>query len=429
MLESLRNSKALKGLAFLGSSLLAEASFPNSARTEELSSPSKAVPTQEAALSVSEKWLEVLRETRPAVVKLTLHGKNAGTTASGVFIETPERFKALIGEDEAVLLTAAHFLQDYIHGEHTITADVFFENSTKSNSCRARVLPYYSEKHCPDIGLIRVKIPPKARVKKLSFAAEKVYHFGEELLVLGFPGGKEFTATECRVIADNKEAVPSNGELLPRNISLNQLVLQGTSGGPLVTERGKLVGIVSCSTTVSKDTRDFFLPGMDEFVKMIDEEDRAPITIPHGTDIGNFFKERDAKRLKRIEEKKQELLTKYQAVHSTGERTGVVPASYLGGLVEGAFSNYQKLLALYETKYKREVILPAQKIQNYPKELQDEIAKQTYELFCYRNRSLIEELAVFLPDGDEFLRKHFLRPGNTETVFTGVELREWGRRE
>lgn len=80
---------------------------------------------------------------------------------------------------------------------------------------------------------------------------------GTDALVLGYPGGGDFTATPARV----REIIELNGPDIYRSTTVNRevytirgTVRQGNSGGPLIDGQGRVLGVVFGAAVDDTDT-------------------------------------------------------------------------------------------------------------------------------------------------------------------------------
>jgi len=104
-----------------------------------------------------------------------------------------------------------------------------------------------------DISVLAV---PDLPARALPFA-EKPAAPGTDALVLGYPGGGDFTATPSRV----RETIELNGPDIYRTATVNRevytirgVVRQGNSGGPLINRAGAVLGVVFGAAVDDNDT-------------------------------------------------------------------------------------------------------------------------------------------------------------------------------
>jgi S1-C subfamily serine protease len=104
-----------------------------------------------------------------------------------------------------------------------------------------------------DISILEV---PDLKAQPLSFA-ERPAATGTDALVLGFPGGGDFTATPARI----RETIELNGPDIYHTTTVNRevytirgVVRQGNSGGPLINRGGDVLGVVFGAAVDDNDT-------------------------------------------------------------------------------------------------------------------------------------------------------------------------------
>ncbi|HEX5144553.1 MAG TPA: acid resistance serine protease MarP, partial [Mycobacterium sp.] len=112
-----------------------------------------------------------------------------------------------------------------------------------------------------DISILEV---PDLKAQPLPFA-ERPAATGTDALVLGFPGGGEFTATPARI----RETIELNGPDIYHTTTVNRevytirgVVRQGNSGGPLINRGGDVLGVVFGAAVDDADTG-FVLTGKE----------------------------------------------------------------------------------------------------------------------------------------------------------------------
>lgn len=104
-----------------------------------------------------------------------------------------------------------------------------------------------------DISILDVPDLPSA---PLTFAAEPATT-GTDAIVLGYPGGGDFTATPARI----REIIELNGPDIYRTDTVTRevytvrgTVIQGNSGGPLIDRQGQVLGVVFGAAVDDNDT-------------------------------------------------------------------------------------------------------------------------------------------------------------------------------
>ena len=114
---------------------------------------------------------------------------------------------------------------------------------------------YYSPAH--DLALLRVG----ADLPTLPISSQR--EVGESAAVLGYPENGPFSATPARV-GDTRSTISQdsygNGPITRTITALGGLVRSGNSGGPLVDDRGRVVGVVFAATTGGGRPGGFAIP-------------------------------------------------------------------------------------------------------------------------------------------------------------------------
>lgn len=87
-----------------------------------------------------------------------------------------------------------------------------------------------------DLALLKVEVEPEF---VFSITRPEAYRVGDRIYALGSPGGLPSTFTSGIVSAVDRRILPI-GEMIQVDVPINQ----GNSGGPLINERGEVIGVV-----------------------------------------------------------------------------------------------------------------------------------------------------------------------------------------
>ncbi len=172
----------------------------------------------------------VVETVRPSVVKIRGVAQGCQKVLEGTgFVVAPNR-----------VMSNAHV----VAGSDSVTVE------SDGQTYEASVISYDPN---ADISILDV---PNLPALPLPFA-EKPAVPGTDVLVLGYPGGGDFTATPARV----RETIELNGPDIYRTTTVTRevytirgLVRQGNSGGPLINRNGQVLGVVFGAAEDDTDT-------------------------------------------------------------------------------------------------------------------------------------------------------------------------------
>ncbi|HET6737037.1 acid resistance serine protease MarP [Mycobacterium sp.] len=188
--------------------------------------PIVAVDAPDAALAND----AVVAATRPSVVKIRGVAPSCQKVLEGSgFVVSPNR-----------VMSNAHV----VAGSDSVTVEVDGQNYDAS------VVSYDPD---ADISILDV---PDLPSPPLAFA-DKPAPTGTDAVVMGYPGGGDFTATPARV----REIIELNGPDIYRKATVTRevytirgTVRQGNSGGPMIDRGGKVLGVVFGAAVDDADT-------------------------------------------------------------------------------------------------------------------------------------------------------------------------------
>ena len=93
-----------------------------------------------------------------------------------------------------------------------------------------------------DVAVIKVD-PGKADLKPLPLGDSDKVVVGEPVVAIGNPLGYDFSITSGIVSATGRSLQAPNGQTIPNGIQTDAAINQGNSGGPLIDNAGKVIGI------------------------------------------------------------------------------------------------------------------------------------------------------------------------------------------
>lgn len=217
--------------------------------------PIVAVDAPDAALSGS----PVVEATRSSVVKIRGVAPSCQKVLEGSgFVIAPNR-----------VMSNAHV----VAGAETVTVEV------GGQSYDASVVSYDPNE---DISILAVPDLPSVPLIFDDSEAEPT----TDAIVMGYPGGGDFTATPARV----RETIELNGPDIYNSTTVNRTVYtirgtvrQGNSGGPMIDKDGRVLGVVFGAAVDDADTG-FVLTAQEVLPQRLKVGNTAP--VPTGTCIG-----------------------------------------------------------------------------------------------------------------------------------------------
>lgn len=190
-------------------------------------------PTQVADIEAPDAGLAtspVVNNTHPSVVKVRGVATSCQKVLEGTgFVVAPNR-----------VMSNAHV----VAGSETVSVEV------DGQTYDAGVVSYDPN---ADISILDVPNLPSAPLQFVDAEALP----GTDGIVLGYPGGGDFTATPARV----REVIKLNGPDIYRSTTVTRevytirgTVRQGNSGGPMINRQGKVLGVVFGAAVDDVDT-------------------------------------------------------------------------------------------------------------------------------------------------------------------------------
>lgn len=194
----------------------------------------------------------IVATTRPSVLKIKAQAQSCQKVLEGTgFVVAPNR-----------VMSNAHV----VAGAETVTVE------DGDHTYDAHVVSYDPN---ADISILEVPDLPSAPLQfDMQDAAE-----GTDAIVLGYPGGGDFTATPARI----RETIELNGPDIYHSTTVNRQVYtirgavhQGNSGGPLIDRDGKVLGVVFGAAMDDPDTG-FVLTATQVSAQMAKVNDTAAV--------------------------------------------------------------------------------------------------------------------------------------------------------
>ena len=93
-----------------------------------------------------------------------------------------------------------------------------------------------------DVAVIKVD-PGKVDLKALPLGDSDKVVVGEPVVAIGNPLGYDFSITAGIVSATGRSLQAPNGQTIPNGIQTDAAINQGNSGGPLINDQGRVIGI------------------------------------------------------------------------------------------------------------------------------------------------------------------------------------------
>lgn len=133
---------------------------------------------------------------------------------------------------DGTILTAKHLFEGKHKDLILVGAVVEFPNKTKYKV--TQILQH--EKH--DVAILKIE---SKKFQQFRFEKMSKMKTGDEILVLGFPGGYFFSVNEGIISVLSKMCHQRND--YPRGFTLTAAINPGNSGGPIINSNGNVVGM------------------------------------------------------------------------------------------------------------------------------------------------------------------------------------------
>lgn len=197
---------------------------------EEMKKRSLAVPVEYAEWSQTSA--KRAADTLDAVVTVWV---NRGMRIEGG-VGLPDRVigSGFFIDPEGYLITNYHVISSEVDPSYEGFSRLYIKLSRDSDTRIPAKVVGHSEIF--DIALLKVEVEPE---EILSFNLDPDLRVGETIYALGSPGGLENTLTSG-IISSTGRKILQMGDVVQVDVPINQ----GNSGGPLLNERGELIGVV-----------------------------------------------------------------------------------------------------------------------------------------------------------------------------------------
>jgi S1-C subfamily serine protease len=163
---------------------------------------------------------------------------NAGTDVFG----QPQGGQALgtgfVVDEDGYILTNAHVVDENGQRADSVTV-VFNKGGSETQRVKGELVGV-------DVGsdVAVVKVDPKSvDLKPLPLGDSDKVVVGEPVVAIGNPLGYDFSITSGIVSATGRSLQAPNGQTIPNGIQTDAAINQGNSGGPLIDNGGRVIGI------------------------------------------------------------------------------------------------------------------------------------------------------------------------------------------
>jgi S1-C subfamily serine protease len=194
---------------------------------------SAAAQVKGGALSVN----EIYRQSSPGVVQIT--STTAPRTSVDPFFgfQTEQPAQQALGSG-FVVDKAGHIVTNYHVVEGAQQIEVSFSNQ---DTYKAKLV---GTDPSTDLALLQVEVPSRA-LTPLALADSDRIRVGDPVVAIGNPFGLDRTATAGIVSALQRNVTAPNGSNIDHVIQTDAPINQGNSGGPLLNDKGEVVGVNS----------------------------------------------------------------------------------------------------------------------------------------------------------------------------------------
>ncbi len=141
-------------------------------------------------------------------------------------------------DDEGYILTNAHVVDESGQRASNVTV-VFNKGGSETQRVQGELVGVDIGS---DVAVIKVD-PGKVRIKPLPLGDSDQVVVGEPVVAIGNPLGYNFSITAGIVSATGRSLQAPNGQTIPNGIQTDAAINQGNSGGPLIDDSGKVIGI------------------------------------------------------------------------------------------------------------------------------------------------------------------------------------------
>jgi putative serine protease PepD len=166
---------------------------------------------------------EIYRLNSPGVVSITASSPEGVDKGTGIVLN-----------QKGLILT----------NDHVVAGATSLSIKTGGSSGVTRAATLVGEEANSDLALIRVD-PEGLGLKPLKMSSSKEVHVGDQVYAIGNPYGLEETLTRGIVSGLDREIKAPDGAAITGAIQTDAALNPGNSGGPLINQRGEVVGINS----------------------------------------------------------------------------------------------------------------------------------------------------------------------------------------
>jgi S1-C subfamily serine protease len=164
-----------------------------------------------------------------------------GSSGTGPFGQT-QSSQALgtgfVVDKQGYILTNAHVVDESGQRASSVTV-VFNKGGNKTQRVPGQLVGVDVGS---DVAVIKVD-PGKVDLNPLPLGDSEKVAVGEPVVAIGNPLGYDFSITSGIVSATGRSLQAPNGQTIPNGIQTDAAINQGNSGGPLIDNSGKVIGI------------------------------------------------------------------------------------------------------------------------------------------------------------------------------------------
>ncbi len=164
-----------------------------------------------------------------------------GGSGTGQFGQT-QSSRALgtgfVVDEEGYILTNAHVVDERGQRASSVTV-VFNKGGSETQRVPGELVGVDVGS---DVAVIKVD-PGKVDLKALPLGDSDKVVVGEPVVAIGNPLGYDFSITAGIVSATGRSLQAPNGQTIPNGIQTDAAINQGNSGGPLINDLGRVIGI------------------------------------------------------------------------------------------------------------------------------------------------------------------------------------------
>jgi S1-C subfamily serine protease len=227
---------ALASAALGGGIVAAVDRGSDAAPAASAAAPAAASPSVPAAQTTGAISLrEIYAERSPGVVEVRATGDGASGDGPGGLPDgqrSAAQGSGVVIDEEGRILTNAHV----IDGQDSVTV-AFADGRT----ARARVL---GKDDSTDLALLDVDLPASA-LEPVPLGSSAALQVGDWVLAIGAPFGYDLSASVGIVSGLDRQIQSPNGFTISGAIQTDAAINHGSSGGALLDDRGRLIGITA----------------------------------------------------------------------------------------------------------------------------------------------------------------------------------------